>query len=872
MPIEDRLHGWAARYVAAPQWVKSIIGSAYSLIPENVRLGPAYGKFLQIFNSPPPHLAYARMRLQETLTHALNTVPAYRSFAHLLDKVADDPTAVLVQLPLTDKECIKRSLDKYLSVEAGARRLRMFTGGSTAIPMTFFLTQGVSRAKEWAAFRALAHRHDTDGDGVVLALRGRTVGTARNPGGKLWSYEPIKRHLIVSSDHLEARYMASYVDAIQRWRPRYVHAFPSALYPLVRWLAENNLSQLLGQVRGVLLTSESVFPYQMNLFQQFFECPVIVHYGHTERVLFAHTLPQDPRYFFWPHYGHFELVKASGKPVSEPGEIGEIIGTSFDNRVMPFVRYRTGDYAVLSERPSPPGYEGFPVCERIEGRLQEFVVCRDRRLISVTTLGSAHFDQLDRCVRIQYEQRTEGELLLRVVQLAGAADVDTIGISAAVEEKTQGGCSVIVQKVESIPLTSGGKQRLLLQHLDISSFLGASREQDRDFPDIARARVAEEKVSVAVQQQPLFALDAGGRFIVMVGTDPDMRGGIASAINTYREAGVFQYDAIKYVSSHVDTGRWNKVKTFLSALIWISSKLACGRVRGIHAHVSSKGSFWRKSLILALARTFGVKTIFHLHSGGFDQFAERNCGPVAQWWIRRTLQRSDGVIALSSRWENWVRRFAPGTKTYVLSNPVTLPHRSSDAERLKQMVFLGLICDAKGTFDLLKAFRLLNTNFPEWRLVVGGNGETDRFEREVAAAGLTEVVDFRGWIGLTDKNHLLDASSIFVLPSYAEGIPIGMLEAMAHSMPVVVTSVGGIPDVITDGVDGMLVSPGDIDALVDGLGRLMGSPDLRKSIGRAGRETADQFSTEHLLPRLSAIYADVGFLRDSAAPVRGCNE
>jgi phenylacetate-CoA ligase len=94
-------------------------------------------------------------------------------------------------------------------------------------------------------------------------------------------------------------------------------------------------------------------------------------------------MPDDDRYFFWPQYGHFELLDAENRPITQPGKLGFVVGTSFDNKVMPFLRYRTGDLAVLSDR-SHPLLPGYPACERIVGRLQEFIVCRDHRLVSIT--------------------------------------------------------------------------------------------------------------------------------------------------------------------------------------------------------------------------------------------------------------------------------------------------------------------------------------------------------------------------------------------------------------------------------------------------------------------------------------------------------
>lgn len=474
MAIDDHFHRLLGAYTAAPQWLKSLAGGAYARIPEAVRFGPGYAAFKHRFSAPQPDAQALAAQLVATLDVALRTVPAYRPHAGLLKRLSSDPYDVLARLPLVDKPQIKADVLQYLSDAARpSQRLKMFTGGSTAVPMTFYLEKGVTRAREWAAFNTLSERCGTDGDGVVLALRGRTVATAARSDGRLWMYEPIKRHLVLSSDHLEPEHMPRYVEALRQWRPRYVHAYPSALYPLLAWLRSQGQSELLSQVQGVLLTSESVFEHHLQAFKAFFDCPVIVQYGHSERVLFAHTLADDPRYHFWPHYGHLELVGENGKILTAPGSVGEIVGTSFDNSVMPFVRYRTGDYAVLAEGPHPQ-WAGYPVCERIEGRVQEFVVCSDHRLVSITTLGAAHFDQLDNCLRLQFEQREPGLLILRMVPLQPLTPRQRHELELAVFDKTQGGCRVQIEEVDTIERTARGKQRLLLQHLPVERYLGAA--------------------------------------------------------------------------------------------------------------------------------------------------------------------------------------------------------------------------------------------------------------------------------------------------------------------------------------------------------------------------------------------------------------
>lgn len=478
MSFEDWLHPLLKVYMASPQWMKSSAGRLYACIPPGVRHGRAYGRFAQDVRVRDAEAIrrIAQEKLHETLHWTVETVPAYREYASAV-KSASSPEAALALLPTAGKLEIKANEPGYLSDALPASaRLEMFTGGSTANPMRFYLQRGVTRPRETAYIADFDARAGVRRDAVILNLRGRTVPGANQPGGTIWMYEPIRRHLILSSDHLEPEHMPRYLDALRRWRPEFIQAFPSALYPLARWLAEHPAPDVTRRIRAIQLTSENAYGFQLDLMRQVFGCPILMHYGHSERVLMACTMPDDDRYFFWPLYGHLELLDAAGRPITAPGVLGEITGTSFDNRVMPFVRYRTGDFGMWSDKPGHPALPGYPVLERIEGRLQEFVVGADRRLISITTLGAAHFSELARARAIQYEQHAPGHVLLNVVMDVPLNDAERANIQRAVREKTQGSCDVEVREVADIPRTGRGKHKMMVQHLDIAGYLGASAD------------------------------------------------------------------------------------------------------------------------------------------------------------------------------------------------------------------------------------------------------------------------------------------------------------------------------------------------------------------------------------------------------------
>lgn len=465
--LEDRLHRALGAYMGAPQWAKRLLGGAYRRLPMVIRRGSRFTDFRRIADEADPaaRADYARTQLDEALRWAADTVPAYRHLRSLVREVRD-PNLALHHFPITTKADIKVQRERYVSdAVSPSRRLEAFTGGSTAEPMHFFLERDVTRPKEYAFMDAFHSRAGYSEGDVVLALRGRTVPTAGQPGGRLWMFEPIKRQLILSSDHLLARWMPDYVATLERWQPRFIQAFPSALYPLARWLADHPAPALTRRILGVMLYSENVYDYQMQLFRQVFGSNVLKHYGHSERVLMAASAADDDRYFFWPQYGHLELIGPDGRPVTTPGVLGEIVGTGFQNRVMPFVRYATGDLGMWSGAPVPAALAGFPALERIEGRLQEFVVCRDGRLVSVCTLGAAHFEDLAGVDALQYEQFTPGVLRLNVVAARPLDEAAKHRIAHAVAVKTQRGCSVEVNPVASLPRTRMGKHVMLVQHL-----------------------------------------------------------------------------------------------------------------------------------------------------------------------------------------------------------------------------------------------------------------------------------------------------------------------------------------------------------------------------------------------------------------------
>lgn len=475
MAIEDIFHPFLKYYTAGPQWLKSSAGGAYSLLPASVRYGSSYARFLEEarVRDPGELSRRADAKLRQTLKWAAETVPAYAALRPVVNSDRST-TEMLAAFPRLEKESLKADIDAYTSTRMPASaRLVSHTGGSTSIPMKFYLEKVISRSRAFAynqTFDAMTGIGPRD---LMYALRGRTVPGAGSFGQDIWMYDPIKRYVHLSSDHLEPQFMAHYVTAMRRWKCRFIQAFPSAIVPLARWFKEHPAPDVTGPIESIQLFSENVYPHQVALLREAFDCDVYIEYGQSERVVKAVTLANEQRAHFWPTYGKAELVDFDGKPVTVPGQLGEIVGTAFDNRVMPLVRYRTGDLAVLSAKESEL-FPGTLVVDRIEGRLQEFIVCRGDRLVSIATIGAAHFDELAAAERMQFEQFEPGRAVLKVQTLHELAPETKARLAQGLLAKTQGGLDVEIVRVDEVARTRAGKHRLLVQHLDISRYLGAA--------------------------------------------------------------------------------------------------------------------------------------------------------------------------------------------------------------------------------------------------------------------------------------------------------------------------------------------------------------------------------------------------------------
>lgn len=473
--IEDYLYKFKEYYNESPQEIKQILGRIYRILPLSIRYGKVYLKYAKLLKesqwwSKKKLEEYQWRKLEALLKHAYENVPYYR---RILDERGIKPKHIqnfddFRKLPFLTKEIVRDNLQDLVARSYPKYKLLyVTTGGSTGIPLGLYYEKGVARSKELAFMTTQWGRVGYKIGDKLAMLMGNVVHGANE--GKCWEYEPIKNRLILSSYHMTDKNLLLYVKQIRKFKPRFLHGYPSTLTILANFMKKNRIESF-ESVEAVLAGSENMYPWQFELFKEIFHCKIFFWYGLTELSALAGTCEKSHYYHVFPEYSYVELLDSDNNPVSKEDGVGEIVGTTFDNDIMPLIRYRTQDLAVYTKQKCECG-RNYPLLKRIDGRKQELVVTKGGSLVSLTALFFSQyffFKAFGKIKNMQLEQSKRGEVLLRIVKDKGYGIADEKEIRANLMQVVGGDLDISFDYVDEIPRTQSGKHRFLIQKLPIN--------------------------------------------------------------------------------------------------------------------------------------------------------------------------------------------------------------------------------------------------------------------------------------------------------------------------------------------------------------------------------------------------------------------
>ena len=351
--------------------------------------------------------------------------------------------------------------------------------------------------------------------------------------------------------------------------------------------------------------------------------------------------------------------------------------------------------------------------------------------------------------------------------------------------------------------------------------------------------------------------------VLMVGNDKSVHGGITTVINQFKNYNWNENDIVmKFISTYIEGAVIKKITFFLIAYIKIFLYLLIFRPEIIHIHMSYKGSFSRAYYIHKLCHIFKSKDIIHLHGSEFKKWYDE-CGNKKKEKIKKFLKECNRIIVLGRKWEKNILLIEPFAKTTIINNAVQIPEfKVKFSEERFNILFLGVLIKRKGIYDLLYAISRLNEDIDlnKIRFIIAGNGsEEEKLKEQARNLEIDKYIEFTGWIDLNKKDNLLRNSQLLVLPSYNEGLPMAILEAMSYGLPIVATNVGDICEAVINEKNGFIIKAGNIEDIVDKIKRFiyMDEEKWKEMSNESIKLIQKNFSSKNYFEKIISIYQSI---------------
>lgn len=341
--------------------------------------------------------------------------------------------------------------------------------------------------------------------------------------------------------------------------------------------------------------------------------------------------------------------------------------------------------------------------------------------------------------------------------------------------------------------------------------------------------------------------------VLIIATSRKTRGGITAVVEAHEKGEQWRTFHCKWIQTHRDGGCFIRIIYFLKAFFLFVFCLPFYSI--VHIHLSQTTSAIRKSFFFLLAWMCGKKIIIHFHAFSVESSILQMPGLYKFLFLH-----CDIVLVLSAYWKKaLVQNIGIKNNVRVLYNPCPIVQsRKNKGTDIKYVLYAGTIGVRKGYIDLINAFAMIYHKYPDWRLILAGNGTVDEGVKIVQRLAIEHRVDFIGWVDGQAKEDVFLGASIFCLPSYAEGFPMAVLDAWAYGLPVITTPVGGIPDVARNGENMLLFDPGDVNGLAEQLERMIVDESLRNKIAAASNDLARTiFNINVINKQLECIYSSL---------------
>lgn len=342
--------------------------------------------------------------------------------------------------------------------------------------------------------------------------------------------------------------------------------------------------------------------------------------------------------------------------------------------------------------------------------------------------------------------------------------------------------------------------------------------------------------------------------ILLIAPGRSGRGGISGMCNALWDSTLRNDFNLRWLETGSDRGRWKNLLMFFRALLLAPFMIA--RANLVHIHTASYNSFRRKSIFALWAMVLRRPYILHIHGGGFPVFM-RKASAAGRCFYRFILNHAKRLVTLAPVFDQAVAEYVhPEVPRLIIPNPgyLELQPRKKPVPEISLVLFSGWIEPEKGVFDLLHAFVSAPLP-PTVKLAMPGKGKITEVMELARELGISDRVIVPGWQNSAEMKKWYQQADILVLPSYTEGMPMVLLEAMAHGIPIISTPVGGIPFMLPTQASAYLVSPGDVTALAERISNLASFPEKRQAYGQLLQQHYyEHFRAEIIFSEIAGLY------------------
>lgn len=348
------------------------------------------------------------------------------------------------------------------------------------------------------------------------------------------------------------------------------------------------------------------------------------------------------------------------------------------------------------------------------------------------------------------------------------------------------------------------------------------------------------------------------RLICLLGTSPASRGGIGTVVSQFLDSISFKKYKFEHIVTHADVSHFKKTIIAIKAFVAFKKGLREGRYEAVHIHSAFGASFFRSIPFIRESNHYGIPVINHIHSDSWEAFYGE-ASKIKKKKIAKVYRKCTKLIVLSDEWKEQLSTIVPSEQITVLENCTPIfDEKFHPSFESKQVVFMSRMEQIKGCDILPDIVEETIATDPAISFVFCGDGSfKEDVKREIANRGLIESVVFRGWLSGDSKIACLKSSSVFLLPSYGEGMPMCILEAMGVGLPVVASRVGGVPQLVKNGHSGILCDCSEPSQFAQAIVSILGERRYFEELSLGAKIEAKKRSTESYSAALEALYDEI---------------